>query len=491
MIQEFLVVLAWLIGGCALLHATGFRGWMLAPFGFYAGLAIHVLVGSILLMAGARQAHLIGLGLTLFLPMLWWVLATSRRGEILISMRMIMFWLLVLLVIVGISFSTNLVKWHSDSFRYLMMGSLIAKDGFRFITPELLSQRMIALPLLHAPAALAGDIYLRSLTPLIGGSTLGMLGWFAWRGLRDKLPSAVALLLSVCAVLALATANRFVWNSFYINGHLLMAAAMLVFAGCGWLIFRHEVGDRALFALQLLSIPLMVFSRPEGVLVAGVLLVPAVACWRASPGRTASLLFMLGGCALAVNLYQAGVYHSYGEAVPFFIKGFLALSVCALIAPAVFRVRATHAILPCTPVVAEAALCIALVAFAFVQSAIFLPSLDATIQNLALDGASWGVFFLMILAVTVLVLVVTRDPSREYLRFPVTTFFPLMFVLAHLREGAYRVGEGDSLNRMLIHIIPLAILLIVVSAGAQIRPFFRRWIAGPSDEVDHSNPVLQ
>jgi hypothetical protein len=34
-------------------------------------------------------------------------------------------------------------------------------------------------------------------------------------------------------------------------------------------------------------------------------------------------------------------------------------------------------------------------------------------------------------------------------------------LLAYLREGAYREGPGDSLNRMLLQFVPIAILLVV------------------------------
>jgi membrane protein implicated in regulation of membrane protease activity len=45
----------------------------------------------------------------------------------------------------------------------------------------------------------------------------------------------------------------------------------------------------------------------------------------------------------------------------------------------------------------------------------------------------------------------------------VTTFLPLVFLLAFLRDGAYRVGATDSLNRMWIQIIPLAVLYVMAA----------------------------
>jgi len=39
-----------------------------------------------------------------------------------------------------------------------------------------------------------------------------------------------------------------------------------------------------------------------------------------------------------------------------------------------------------------------------------------------------------------------------------------------LREGAFRVGDGDSLNRMLIQVVPLAVLLVGIGIGATRTP---------------------
>ena len=69
------------------------------------------------------------------------------------------------------------------------------------------------------------------------------------------------------------------------------------------------------------------------------------------------------------------------------------------------------------------------------------------------------------------VLVLFRVPGQHYLRFPLTTFIPVAFLLAYLREGAYRVGYGDSLARMTMHVVPLAVLYVIaVTVANRSRP---------------------
>ncbi len=64
-----------------------------------------------------------------------------------------------------------------------------------------------------------------------------------------------------------------------------------------------------------------------------------------------------------------------------------------------------------------------------------------------------------------------RVPGETTLRFPLTSFIPFAFLLAYLRGIAFRVGDGDSLNRMWIQLIPIAVLYLIVAIGAGER----RW----------------
>jgi hypothetical protein len=63
----------------------------------------------------------------------------------------------------------------------------------------------------------------------------------------------------------------------------------------------------------------------------------------------------------------------------------------------------------------------------------------------------------------VITLFTNRGAALVALRFPLTSFIPVFVLLAYLRDGGYRVGEGDSLNRMLMQFVPLAVLYVGVA----------------------------
>ncbi len=73
----------------------------------------------------------------------------------------------------------------------------------------------------------------------------------------------------------------------------------------------------------------------------------------------------------------------------------------------------------------------------------------------------------MLVTLIAVVLVFFPAPGRIFLRFPLTTFLPLAFLLAYLRALPYRVGVADSLSRMFIQVVPLAILFVASAAASK------------------------
>jgi hypothetical protein len=114
----------------------------------------------------------------------------------------------------------------------------------------------------------------------------------------------------------------------------------------------------------------------------------------------------------------------------------------------------------------EAALWLAVLGAAVWNPQLLLTSVGATGQNLFHGAGGWG-YSLIIIGVLVFVCAfAVRERQLIFLRFPVTSFIPLGFLLAYLRDEAYRVGYGDSLNRMWIHILPLAVLFLVAALNS-------------------------
>lgn len=469
MIYELLVLLVPLVAGCALMHAQGLKGWALPAFGFVAGLMLQVAIGSLLVFSGLPWWQWLTLSLTLALPVAWWIHRRIRDPGLEVDVRVVVLILVLFAGAIAFFWSANLVKWHADSFRYLMLGSLMNGDHFDVVVPSLLSTRLLGTSILHAPAGMFGESYLRALTPFMAISCLFIVAWFSVRGLEGRLSRGWAVVFAVVGALVLVTVNRYVWHAFYLNGHLYFGIGLLIIAGCAWLQGRRVVSERALLTLQAIAIPSLVVTRPEGTIMAALVLVPVLVNEQVPWRRRALLLVVLGTSTALWQAYHAWSYHSAGIGVPGYAAAFLVLGVViALVAP-IMGWQGLRAVFRHVPTLVETGLWLALLVAAFLQPHVFVASVKATLVNTALDGASWGYSLVMIAILALCVLVATRNPERFALRFAVTTFLPMSFLLAHLREGAYRVGDGDSLSRMFIHILPLVVLFLVSAASAEWR----------------------
>jgi hypothetical protein len=463
MMVELLSVAAVFVGGCLLVRAAGLTGWGILPFGMVAGICLQIAIALVQVVTTLPTTPVLTLILTCALPAAWWLVRWGQGHDVRIPLHFAAAVLAGLAAVVVLLRAANLLKWHIDSFTYMMTSALLAEDTYHAgMSAHQVTKRMLGVPVLHAPAQLAGESYLRSITPLLAAATVGILVWLLQRGLRDRLDRATAYGFTALAVLALVTNNRFVFSAFYLNGHLLAATLTLVIAGGGWLLLSRD--DPALRAIQLVAIPAAVVTRPEGALLAALALVPTLLSARVPIRHRAAACAVLGVSTLAWQGSVLWVHYARDAAIPLSVYGTAAIGMAALLVIGALRwsTRLRH------PVrllwLAEAGLWLALLGFVVRDPDIFVDSLRATVRNVSPAGA-WGTS-LVVLAVLGLVAILLTGTERlaSPLRFPVTTFLPVAFLLAYLREeGAYRVGAGDSLSRMFMQVVPLAVMFVAVA----------------------------
>ena len=467
MILELLVVLTFLGGGTLLIRTTGLTGWPLPFVGYIAGVCLHIALGFALVALGLPTTPLLVLPLTLALPAIAWTVALSRGREVGIPTNLTLFVALVVAFAVVMLRGANLVAYHWDSFRYLTVGSLLERGELERAGLFLLETRLLAVPLLHAPAQIQGELYLRSVTPLLGVATLGLVAWLLRTSLRPKLGDSGSLWFVVVGVGTLVSINRFVFHSFYLNGHLIVATLLFAVAAAPWV--RSLAGDhlaRPLLAMQLLAMPVLVVTRPETTLLAGLAILPFLLADRFPFGERAAVAMALGSSIIAWNGFYVreheGLDQVSGEVWFLLALGLL----CFLALPLLCLRHLTRRASPLLGAIEVGLWCL-LGVFALRDSDILWRSLVATARNGLLDAASWGVALGVLAVLTVLVWFFAPSTGSIFLRFPLTTFVPFSFIMAYLRDGAYRVNPADSFNRMLFHIVPIAIVYVCSAAVAQ------------------------
>jgi hypothetical protein len=263
-------------------------------------------------------------------------------------------------------------------------------------------------------------------------------------------------------VMLLVTNNRYVFHSFYLNQHLFFGSCFVVIAASGWLFATaREVPRPALLGLIAVAIPALTVARPEASLFAALATAPLLLSG-VVPFRCRA--FVLGVYGASTTLWSGYVAMAYLDAgdIPVSAIGPLALGITALFVIPILAWPGLTSRRGQLLIAVEAFIWLALAVLAAHNPEILVASLAATYENVVMG--SWGSSLVVLATLIALVLVFCRDRSLVYLRFPVTASIPLFLLLAYFRASAYRVGDGDSLNRMLIQIVPLALLYIAAAA---------------------------
>lgn len=470
MIAELVSVLAVLGGGCAAARAAGVRGWVLPALGLVAGVSIQLTVGLIQVVTPLPTSPALTVAVTFAVPVMWWVLRWRRGHDVRVALPHAALLLGLVSVTVALLHHANLAKWHTDSFMYLMAGALIADGRYaEDVSIYLLTARTLGIPLLHAPAHLGGGYFLTSIHPLLAAATLAIVVWLFRRGLARPAAPAVLATFAVLGGVLLLTNNRFVFSAFYLNGHLLVAVLVLVIAGSGWLLAGRrsspDAPPRALMALQVLAIPALVVTRPETALLAVLALLPTWLAGQIDARHRMVTVATLGVANLVWQGFVAWVHLARDTPVPLTTVGSLVLGILLVMAIPLLRRPLPARLL----LVSEAGLWLALLAFVAARGpANLIESLYATGQNLLFGAGRWGLSLAILIAFVLGTAALSRVPHLHYLRFPVTTFVPLGFLLAYLRDIPYRVGFGDSLSRMFMHVVPLAVVYVIAAMAAAV-----------------------
>jgi hypothetical protein len=465
MILEIVLLLAMVVGGSALIQVAGARGLGVPILGSVTGLALYLCIGALQALTPITSSPLLTIILTVSLPSALWL---WRRFH---GARLPLRPLWAATIVAGISAAVALfrvvpqVAWSYDSLQYLLNGSLIANNSITIASTALLPKRLIGVPGLHAAANLGGEFYVQSITPLISVLVLALMSWMLWESLSTRLTKRALMFLIAGGVLFLVSMNRFVFHAFYLNGHLLFALLMLVVVGGGWmLVSTDSVSKTALVTAMTLAIGALIFVRAESSILVLIMLLPILLDRSVARSHRSVLLAILGVATIAWQSFMVAVYVADDLPVVASVWGMLGFGLLILAAIPLLGWNLLTKRSRVIVGLAEALLWLSLLVLFIREPQILIESVSATVENAVLGAGSWGLS-LILLATMIVLASFIAVPNRINLRFPLTSFIPIGFLLAYLREGAYRVGDGDSLNRMWIQLIPVALFYVLIALG--------------------------
>ncbi|MFP3881973.1 MAG: hypothetical protein ACLFRT_14775 [Actinomycetota bacterium] len=464
MIAELAIAGVLAVTGLALLVALrgdfgGAVPWMAFPI----GVAVYLLAAlSLLVIAGTFDPKT-GLVVTGAVGAGGLVISLSRRNWNTKTLLAALAVLGVTAVTVLVARTVHLTRLTPDSLRYLLFaGEMQLPDAFNEIHPPDLVNRQMGLPSLHAMSSLTDRRYLASIGPLFGVSGFGFFIWLCWRATVDLIRSRRWILVGT-AVLFLLSSNRLVYDAFYINTHIEVALYLLVTIAGSWIAVTERDWRWAVPAGIALGATLL--FRPEAPIVATIVLVAVAASdagWQVRLAMTAPTV-LVAALWYGVVLWQnAPGGDAISPTAPVF-GSLVAVFVAALVVTAGGSKRLWVMVRHMDRVML-AVMLVALAGFAAANLDVFTASVEASFQNIALSQGAWLFTWSIGVVLLAVALVVHQVPSSRLWTTPILGFAILWWLLPIIREGAWRVGTGDSGNRILAHMLAVVVVFLVLAA---------------------------
>jgi hypothetical protein len=368
----------------------------------------------------------------------------------------------IAVVTVAVTRLVHMTRLTPDSLRYLLASTdLLRPDALTELNRADLVIRPMGLPALHASFELVGRQYLASIAPLFGVAGLGFFVWLS-RRVTEGMDQMKRRRLVLSSVVFLGTSNRLLYDAFYVNAHIQMAVYLLIAVVAAWMAVTREESGWALPAG--LSLGATVLLRPESPLLAAVVLLAIAA---SSANWTVRFTVSLP-VALVTSLW-------YGVALWQNARGGDTVSLTAPVFGSLVAVFGAVAVVMAGGFAtmkrligyADRAALVGLVSlilyFGQDSPEIAIDSAVSTFRNLTYNGL-WLLTWVAALGLLVVALLVHRVLDSRLWTTPILGFGLLFCLLPLLREGAYRVGEGDSGNRMLAHFLAIVVAFLVLAA---------------------------
>jgi hypothetical protein len=368
---------------------------------------------------------------------------------------------LSVLAVVALSREIPLTRLTEDSMQNLFLSfEFQMPNALPAIPKAPLLARQIGIPSLHALSSLTDLRYIPSLGPLFGMSTVAVFVWFS---LRPTTRSPHRLWLVMMAIAFLLASNRFLYSWFYVNSHIQMAAYVLLGLIAAWLAV---CGSEAWASVSGISLAAMLLFRPDSPALVALLMV-VIASTR--PSENVARRIALPPVAVAI-LWIGFVLFRYSEYAGDFslaspVFGGLVSVIVGAVALLSVSWKFTHRLAEYYGVILLAGMAVALAAAIIADPATAWNSLAATLQN-SIEGFWYLTWWIMAMLIPVAIVVHRVQRGRLWTQ-AVVGMGILFWLLPLIRDGAYRVGPGDSGVRILIHFLPAFVTFLVLAADSR------------------------
>jgi hypothetical protein len=364
-------------------------------------------------------------------------------------------------IVVSVASRYNYSIASYDSVAQIMLGRDIANHGFTELTTNDLASWGVFLPLLQSASVFLGDGYMYAAQPAFAFTLLITFLYLSQRVARQSFYGIyAATAISLLATLTLASTYFMVFQVFYIHNGLIAATYLFVAITTFWLALSERNNIWLIFAmLALLGFSI---SRTEAPLFALIFLSLLISSgqipYRIRLTATLPYLIILVLWYLSLLRVMGGGTDILDPTKALAIVGLL-IAFGVLVGLSYYRWVEFY-LLPALPMIMLGVFLVGLVLLFILKPMDMQTNLTAILMNM-FDSGRWGITWHILLGLLVLGTIQPRFNNEKLFFYGIPLFFALLLALGFMRLP-YRLGWGDSANRIITHIMPIILLYTVI-----------------------------
>jgi hypothetical protein len=350
----------------------------------------------------------------------------------------------------------------ADSLSQLMIGREIGFDGFSAGVTNYLSLTGPFMLVLQSASVLIGSEYLYTLIPSFSLSLFLVFIYITYRSIK-RIPAGgvMGLWVAILAALVLFSSDFMIYQSFYIHDNLTSAAYLFTAVGVCWLAVSEENNTWLVFAVPaLISFSLL---RTETVIFA-VFILFLMINQEIIPGQVRRWLtfpfvgIMLGWYIVFYFNFLTDSFMLNPARIMVLIALIASFGIYGLIVGYGRLGRWVQAKL--VYVVSGGALLL-LAGLLILNAGNVVTGVVITVENMLVYG-QWGIIWYVVMAGLILAFTQPRFKKESILVLILAIYFLFVLALGWLRTLVFHLGREDSGNRMLTHILPLAVYYLIL-----------------------------
>lgn len=441
--------------------------------GILIGLLFHVLNSLILIGVGLGLSHLsIQLSAAVELAFAFAIYMTRKAPKELFGKT-------TALTILGVGagyfavlfffYSFNISFISNDSLFLILMGKDVVRTGFTewyYASP---SSMGIYMGLIQAMGVVLGLDYVWFIQPVLSLILIAAFIYFGLKSVSRYIHNKwISLLLVIGALLLFETTNIALVMLTYIHTNLTSGLFLfLVVTSLYFGIEEDKQGWLALAGFALISFGLM---RIENVIMALALILIYLSSGKLTK-KQSSLTFIpylviQGIWYFSLNFMEIDTYLSSMGKIQILLTSLACFAMIVVILTS--QIRFIRWILKWAGKLFPYLLLAAWIIFGILKPELGLTNIRALVTNLFVSG-HWGSFWVVVLVLLVIGAKTGNFPQKRLLSGFLVSFVAIVEVLGFFRHPYHDLWT-DSANRMMIHIVPLVLFLVITQiakAGAK------------------------